>query len=178
MRRSSPCSSLFGIVKRCRRSVANQALGLVVSLGSTESRPFATAASSSSDHYIIFGLGNKDAKYNGTRHNVGRDFVAHLARAWKAPLVHSGASCSYSDALVLDSTRVTLANPETYMNLSGRAVRALSDRLGVPHSNLIVVHDDLEIPIGQVKVRNSGSANGTNTTTVLGQLAISFECMT
>jgi PTH1 family peptidyl-tRNA hydrolase len=129
---------------------------------SGRSQPVSSAiAGRGADHFIIFGLGNIGSTYTGTRHNVGRDFVKRLSTEWRAPLVNKDASCDYSEALAVGTKLITLANPDTYMNVCGNAVRGLSARLGVPHSNLIVIHDDLEIPIGQAKVRNTGSANGT-----------------
>ena len=110
---------------------------------------------------IIVGLGNPGPKYTGTRHNVGFDVVDYLAAA---PGV--GAFRARFDALVADTTeggeQVLLVKPQTFMNLSGRSVRQVLDFYKIDPAGLIVVCDDLALPLGKLRVRARGSHGGQN----------------
>src|SRR5438552_1736530 len=111
------------------------------------------------DRYLIVGLGNPGREYEKTRHNVGFRFVDALAAAHGMTF-----SKKQSKALVADGTigdhKVLLAKPQTYMNLSGEAVRGLMDFYKIPLSNLLVVSDDLDIPAGTLRIREKGGAGG------------------
>ncbi|MCA9896488.1 MAG: aminoacyl-tRNA hydrolase, partial [Anaerolineae bacterium] len=114
-----------------------------------------------SDKYLIVGLGNPGRQYQNTRHNVGFWVVAELARR------HNLSSPkSERKSYVLDGTiagkRVIAAMPQTYMNLSGEAVRALVDFYKIPLENIIVVHDDLDTPLGTLRLRQTGGHGGQN----------------
>ncbi len=110
---------------------------------------------------IVVGLGNPGAKYTGTRHNVGFDAVDYLAGA---PGV--GAFRSAFQAQIAEATeageKVLLVKPETFMNLSGRAVRALLDFYKLTIADVLVVCDDFNLPLGKLRVRASGSHGGQN----------------
>lgn len=111
---------------------------------------------------IIVGLGNPGRKYDGTRHNVGWWALDHLADVWRfAPWRHEG------DALVADGEvageRVRLLKPQTFMNLSGVAIRPYMRRLEFSGlHNLLVLVDEVAIPIGTLRLRAAGSAGGHN----------------
>ncbi len=113
------------------------------------------------ERYLIVGLGNPGKKYENTRHNVGFHVVDELARR------HGfGSSKQERKALVSEGTiqgkRVLLAKPQTYMNLSGEAVRALVDFYKIPLDALLVVHDDLDTPLDTLKLRKGGGHGGQN----------------
>lgn len=108
---------------------------------------------------IVVGLGNPGAKYRGTRHNVGFEVLAELAKR------HGGsASTSKHDAelaeVFLGGEKVLLVAPQTYMNLSGKSVWPLVDFYKLPLEDLLVVCDDLNLDVGRLRLRASGSAGG------------------
>ena len=110
---------------------------------------------------VVVGLGNPGKQYAGTRHNVGYAVVDYLAAA---PGV--GPFRSQFQGLVAEAAeggeKVLLVKPETYMNLSGRAVRQVVDFYKVPVEHLLVVCDDFNLPLGKLRVRAKGSHGGQN----------------
>lgn len=110
---------------------------------------------------LVVGLGNPGSKYAGTRHNVGFDVLDYLMRG---PGV--GSIRSQFQSLTAETTeageKVLLVKPETFMNLSGRAVRAIVDFYKVPLSDLLVICDDFNLPLGKLRVRANGSHGGQN----------------
>jgi len=110
---------------------------------------------------LIVGLGNPGEKYRGTRHNVGFDVVDLVAK--QRGLVFE--SCAV-DALMAKErgfeANVTLAKPTTYMNLSGVAVRDLCHYYRVNQEDLLIVADDVNLPLGKLRIRRHGSDGGHN----------------
>ncbi len=109
--------------------------------------------------YLIVGLGNPGRQYKETRHNVGFMTLDRLA----ARLNLTFARVQFR-ALVIDAryhgSRLFLAKPQTYMNESGQAAVALLRFYKIPLENLLVVHDDVDLPIGTLRVRPGGSSAG------------------
>ncbi|HEY1191996.1 MAG TPA: aminoacyl-tRNA hydrolase [Gemmata sp.] len=110
---------------------------------------------------LIVGLGNPGPKYAGTRHNVGFDVIEYLA---SGPGV--GASREKFEALIYEMKEgdetALLIKPLTFMNLSGRAVRAILDFYKVPVENVLVICDDFNLPLSKLRVRAKGSHGGQN----------------
>jgi PTH1 family peptidyl-tRNA hydrolase len=109
---------------------------------------------------LIVGLGNPGREYEMTRHNLGFMLIDRLFERASGRRFRAESSAKVAE-ITLASQRVLLAKPETYMNLSGDAVRPLLDRYaeGQP-ANLIVASDDVAIPFGMIRVRARGSAGG------------------
>ena len=109
--------------------------------------------------YLIAGLGNPGREYENTRHNAG--FIAADMLADKFGI---GVSKSKYDALYGDGTiagaRVLLVKPQTYMNLSGTAVQKLAAFYKIPADKLIIMHDDVSLDVGKIRIRRKGSAGG------------------
>jgi PTH1 family peptidyl-tRNA hydrolase len=109
--------------------------------------------------FLITGLGNPGREYRGNRHNIGFMMLDHLADQLGVKL-----SRLQSKALVgsanLDGRRVILAKPQTFMNLSGDAVGALVRFYKVPLEHLLVAHDDLDLPLGTLRMRPGGGSAG------------------
>lgn len=99
---------------------------------------------------IIIGLGNPDEKYANTRHNVGFMLLDRMSHSWK-----KGPNYLYSD-ININGEKTKLIKPMTYMNLSGEVFKY------VPHDDIIVVYDDLDLPLGRLRIRKDGSAGGHN----------------
>lgn len=113
------------------------------------------------DWYLIVGLGNPGREYEATRHNVGFHVVEELARRAGLSFGKPERRASLASGVVR-GRKVILAKPQTYMNLSGESVRALVDFYKVELPRLLIISDDLDLPLGTVRLRKSGSAGGQN----------------
>jgi peptidyl-tRNA hydrolase, PTH1 family len=112
---------------------------------------------------VVLGLGNPGPEYEGTRHNLGADVVAVLARRFGLPL-RKGKERSLVAEVRTDGRFLVVAFPQTYVNLSGEAAARLARRFGVEHDlkRIVVVHDELDLPAGRVKVKDGGGTAGHN----------------
>lgn len=111
--------------------------------------------------FIIAGLGNPTKTYAGTRHNIGFEVIDALAQRCNIDvgMKKSKALCGMG---YIEGQKVILAKPQTYMNLSGEAVRELAAYYKVEPEDIIVVYDDISLAPGQLRVRPKGSAGGHN----------------
>ena len=112
--------------------------------------------------FIIVGLGNPTAEYEGTRHNVGFDVIDAIADKYNISVTERKhrALCGKG---IIAGQKVILAKPQTYMNLSGESVRSLLDYYKVDEeSELLVIYDDISLDVGQLRIRKKGSAGGHN----------------
>ncbi|MCS7286441.1 MAG: aminoacyl-tRNA hydrolase [Anaerolineae bacterium] len=108
---------------------------------------------------VIVGLGNPGPQYAETRHNVGFQFVDYLAR--KHNITFSEFRFNAHLALgTIKGQEVILVKPLTFMNLSGQAVKPLVKSLAVPLHDLLVVYDDMDLPVGAIRFRPKGGAGG------------------
>jgi len=110
---------------------------------------------------LVVGLGNPGDEYARTRHNVGAEVVELLAKRHGATL-KKGKERARVDQVRIGSSLVALAIPLTYMNDSGLAVAPLVRRYGVGPEQLVVVQDELDLPVGALKVKNGGGLAGHN----------------
>lgn len=110
---------------------------------------------------LVVGLGNPGSMYRETRHNVGFLVAEELCRRWKKQL-REGRGDYLLAELERGGRRVVLATPTTYMNNSGIAVAELIDRYETDPSSLLVVVDDLALPLGTLRLRHQGSDGGHN----------------
>ncbi len=111
--------------------------------------------------HLVVGLGNPGKEYEGTRHNVGFEVIEHLAHKHRIAVNKRAHQAVVGDGL-LGENRVILARPMTYMNLSGNAVAAITRYYKIEPSSIIVVLDDLNLPVGKLRLRMGGSAGGQN----------------
>lgn len=109
--------------------------------------------------YLIVGLGNPGIKYRKTRHNFGFMVVDALAENLKLPLKKLKYKAMIGEGRLGDS-KIILARPLTYMNNSGDSVWQLAKFFKVPNENIIVAHDDLDLPLGVLRLRPGGGASG------------------
>jgi PTH1 family peptidyl-tRNA hydrolase len=110
---------------------------------------------------LVVGLGNPGRKYDWTRHNIGFQVVDTLAGA--AGAVFTGARGPVATTLLdVDHERTVLAKPQTFMNLSGQAVQALTAFYKLPLAHVLVVCDEVALPLGEIRFRPGGGGGGHN----------------
>jgi PTH1 family peptidyl-tRNA hydrolase len=110
---------------------------------------------------LIVGLGNPGIRYADTRHNVGFWVIDELSRRWGIPVNKEKWKAETGEGVVRGE-KVILMKPLTYMNLSGEAVRPALDWLKADLEELCVIYDDLDLPVGQIRLRLKGSSGGHN----------------
>lgn len=110
---------------------------------------------------LIVGLGNPGSKYDGSRHNVGFEVLDALAEKHGLSMTQKKFSSLFVKGR-LDRAEAILAKPQTFMNLSGRAVREIMDYFNIDPSDLIVVHDDMDLEVGRIKITAQGGPGGHN----------------
>jgi len=108
---------------------------------------------------LVVGLGNPGSKYEGTRHNVGFDVVDRLAQGGMGARFVRKFDGQLADTLI-DHHRVLLLKPETFMNLSGRSVGQVARFYQLEPSDVLVVCDDLSLPLGRLRLRPGGGDGG------------------
>lgn len=110
--------------------------------------------------YLIVGLGNIGDEYDGTRHNIGFRVLDAFAKASNA--VFEDKRYGFVSHVRVKNCELTLLKPSTYMNLSGNAVRYWMNKENIQPENLLVVVDDLSLPLGKLRLRSGGSDGGHN----------------
>jgi peptidyl-tRNA hydrolase, PTH1 family len=110
---------------------------------------------------LVVGLGNPGSEYDGTRHNVGADVISALALQHGARL-KAGRERALAADVRIGAARITVAFPQTFMNLSGESVKPLMRKAGVGLDQLVVVHDELDLPSGRLKLKLGGGSGGHN----------------
>lgn len=110
---------------------------------------------------MVIGLGNPGAKYVGTRHNVGFDVVAELAKRFACGKPQNKFDANYCDAMI-GGEKVLLISPLTFMNLSGQSVWQFVKFYQPDPADIVVICDDMNLPSGRIRWRASGSAGGQN----------------
>ncbi len=119
------------------------------------------AAASGPVEYIVAGLGNPGREYDGSRHNAGFMAVERIARRCGVSIERIRFKSLCADAS-FGGRRVLLLKPQTFMNLSGEAVRDAAAFYKIPMERVVVLYDDISLPPGKIRVRPKGSAGGHN----------------
>ena len=110
---------------------------------------------------MIVGLGNPGKEYSTNRHNIGFLCLNHFARKYHISLDRKQSKARVGMGLA-EGCQVVLAKPQTYMNLSGQSVSLLMQKYHIALDDLIVIHDDLDLPLGKIRLRRDSSAGGHN----------------
>ena len=112
---------------------------------------------------LLVGLGNPEPKYDRTRHNIGFVAVDRLATiwggTWKEQRKFQGL---FTEVPLTKGETIKLLKPLTYMNLSGQSIRAVMDWYKLPPESILVIYDGMDLPLGKIRLRLSGSAGGHN----------------
>ncbi|RFU62645.1 aminoacyl-tRNA hydrolase [Peribacillus glennii] len=110
---------------------------------------------------IFVGLGNPGKQYEKTRHNIGFEVIDRLSALWQIPLDQAKHKGIYGTGMV-SGEKVLLLKPLTYMNLSGESISAVMDFFKVELADIVILYDDLDLPVGKIRLRQKGSAGGHN----------------
>ena len=108
---------------------------------------------------LIVGLGNPGSKFSHSRHNVGFECVEHMARKWRISLSERRSKVVLGQGEISGAS-VILAKPRTFMNNSGDGIKYLLTRFSASAQQLVVVYDDMDLPLGGIRIRPEGSAAG------------------
>ena len=111
--------------------------------------------------YLIVGLGNPEEEYSNTRHNMGFDTLNKLAKRNGIEINRNKYNSLYGQGIIKNE-KVILVKPQTYMNLSGIAVKQFKDFYKIEGNKIIIVHDDIDIKEGTIKIRKTGGAGTHN----------------
>jgi PTH1 family peptidyl-tRNA hydrolase len=112
---------------------------------------------------LIVGLGNPEPKYDKTRHNIGFEAVDALARTWQISWSENRRfQAFFGEGRAANGDKVRLLKPLTYMNRSGQAIRAVADWYKLPPESVLIIYDEMDLPVGRLRLRLSGSAGGHN----------------
>ena len=111
--------------------------------------------------YLIVGLGNPGREYVGTRHNMGFEAVDAICAKYDIKLNKEKFRAIYGEGRI-GGEKVLVIKPQTYMNLSGESVREFRDWFKMEEENIIVIYDDISLPVGKLRIREKGSAGGHN----------------
>lgn len=111
--------------------------------------------------FIIVGLGNPTREYAATRHNIGFDAITRLSDDYNIPLDTKKHKAICGKGMIAGQ-KVILAQPQTFMNLSGESVRELMDFYKVSPDEVIIIYDDISLDVGKLRIRPKGSAGGHN----------------
>jgi len=108
---------------------------------------------------MIVGLGNPGSGYSANRHNIGFICLRQLARQYGIGFSKKQAQARTGSGIIGGSS-ILLAKPQTYMNLSGQSVRLLMNKVKIDMDDLIVIHDDLDLPVAKIRIRRGGGSGG------------------
>lgn len=111
--------------------------------------------------HVIAGLGNPGAKYDRTRHNIGFIALDWIAAQYRIPVDRSKFRALIGDG-VIQGERVILVKPQTFMNNSGESIQEILHFYKLPPQNLIVIYDDIDLDVGNIRIRPSGSSGTHN----------------
>lgn len=112
---------------------------------------------------LVVGLGNPEPKYDRTRHNIGFEVVDYLAETWNLPWKENKRFQGLvAEGIAVSGKKIRLLKPLTYMNRSGQAVRAVIDWYKISPQAVLVAYDEMDLPVGRLRMRLTGSAGGHN----------------
>ena len=111
--------------------------------------------------FLIVGLGNPGKEYDGTRHNIGFEAVDYIAEKYNIELNREKFKGVFGEGFI-NNKKVILLKPTTYMNLSGESVREIVNFYKISNEEIIVMYDDISLPIGKMRIREKGSHGGHN----------------
>lgn len=134
-------------------------------------RPFGRRSAARREHgetggsvdFLLIGLGNPGTRYAGTRHNIGFEIAGELTRRWELPRARKKFGGLIAEGRTgPGGARVAVLLPQTFMNESGQAAGPARGSLGVPLEHVIAIHDEIDLPFGQIRSKLGGGVAGHN----------------
>ena len=110
---------------------------------------------------LIVGLGNPGSEYNNTRHNVGFMAIDKLSNSLNIEINKTKFDGLYGETII-DNEKIILLKPQKYMNLSGEVVKKYIDFFKIKIEDILIINDDLDLPVGKIKIKFKGSCGGHN----------------
>lgn len=111
--------------------------------------------------FLIVGLGNIGIQYENTRHNIGFDAIDFISKKYNIKINKKKFKGTFGEGII-ENKRTILLKPSTYMNLSGESVKEITNFYKIESKNIIVIQDDISLPVGKIRIRCRGSAGGHN----------------
>ncbi len=111
---------------------------------------------------LIVGLGNIGKEYQRTRHNIGFMFLEYLKEDWNLEFKEEKTFKGFVASNVIDGVKTYFLMPTTYMNLSGESVQALASYYKIEIENILIIYDDMDLPVGESRYKKKGSSGGQN----------------
>lgn len=111
--------------------------------------------------YLIVGLGNPEQDYANTRHNMGFNVINKLAKKYEIDVTRNEFKGLYGSGLI-NGKKVMLLKPQTFMNLSGESILAIKNYYKIDIDDILVIYDDIDTDVGQIRIRKKGSAGTHN----------------
>lgn len=111
---------------------------------------------------LIVGLGNIGKEYQETRHNIGFMFLEHLKKDWNLDFKEEKAFKGFVASKIIEGKKTYFLMPATYMNLSGDAVQSLCNYYKIEVEDILVIYDDMDLPVGESRYKKKGSSGGQN----------------
>jgi peptidyl-tRNA hydrolase, PTH1 family len=111
---------------------------------------------------LIVGLGNPEPKYDRTRHNIGFAAIDAIAHSWKIPLDTRKFQGLFGEGRAVNGDKIRLLKPLTYMNRSGESIQAVAHWYKISPESVLIIYDDMDLPLGKMRLRLKGSAGGHN----------------
>lgn len=111
--------------------------------------------------YLIVGLGNPEPEYSKTRHNMGFDVINKIANKYEIDISRTKFNGNYGSG-VIEEEKVILLKPQTFMNLSGQSIKPFVDFYKIPLENVLVIYDDMDVEVGNIKIRKQGGPGTHN----------------
>ena len=112
--------------------------------------------------FLVVGLGNPGSRYSNTRHNVGTDFILEAKKKYSFDLIEKKTLKSFLAEVIIKDKKVVFAVPTIFMNHSGVALKLLKNKFSTTIENIIVIHDDLDLKSGVIKLKAGGGHGGHN----------------
>jgi PTH1 family peptidyl-tRNA hydrolase len=111
---------------------------------------------------LIIGLGNPGSEYQETRHNTGFWLIDDLSRIFNQQMTQSARFDALIAKISIDTQQIWLLEPQGFMNCSGKSVNSMAKFYKIKTEEILVVHDELDLPVGSIKLKKGGSSNGHN----------------
>lgn len=110
--------------------------------------------------FLVFGLGNPGKEYVNTRHNIGFQVIDEIGKSFRVSIKQYACKSVYGKLFRSNGEEILLLKPQTYMNLSGDSVKECLEKFSSSHEKLLVIHDDIDLPFGSIRLKNGGGSGG------------------